>query len=675
MVACRRRGRCAAGRVAARVLVAVLLAAVPARAGILGPDRMPVTMVARKAVTKYPAVVVMVGVDSLRQPVSLGEGVVLDRRGDRCVILTAGGVLGKATWAFVRYSNDGIGEVRKVLRWEPAPGLALLEAEGPCPAVAERLPEEELSGAAGPVTVFGAPTWGLQSVPHRATLDPAATSSSERRRYGEAGEVRLEEPPRLSYVLAGAPVLDPGGRLVGILGRPRKGEVSFGFLPLPPRETLVAAANRSDKLIYYTRIQPRYHPLRKKRDRLLFGMAWYWLDQLELGTLHVWLATAHQEVESRNLVAVGDACLRLLDLDPELGPRAIRCYRRAAEEVPGDDRIVGLLGYALARDGRLEEAELAFRRALRLAPGEFAWLLDLGAVLIFQEKYSAAIDPLRQAIAAAPRDPAPRINLAIAYFEQGILDQALQLAEEAGELAPGDTDTATLVGAILLQQDRWQEARRILEKVDTQRRSLAHHLILTCALLLSGEVERGRKELRFLFDYDLLSPRLLPRFRVIGRLIDEGQVPRGIRLLHRLLAPGPISSETWRSLAEAAESLHEWPAAAEAWGAISDRDPADRRAKAHLGAALVFAKEYDAAAPVLEECLEAAPDSPRLLGFLALARIGQGRDDEARDLLARLEDLDPAVARRVRAAWENKKRFGRGPGPGAGGTGRRGKAR
>ena len=662
----RPRGGRHARAVVLALVVALLAGAVPAQAW-LGPDQLPVMLIARKPVGKYPAVVVLVGVDSRYHPVSLGEGVVLERRDDRCVILTATGVLGKATYAVARYADDSVGGVQKVLRWEPAPGLALLEAEGPCPAVADRLPgdvhPEELAGR---VDVLAAPTWGLQVVPVRASLDPSASSSRQRRREGEAGVVTIEETTA-SFVLAGAPVLDPAGRLVGVLGRPRKKgrkkvrekildntRPEFGFLPVPAKEALLEAAKKSDRLIYYTRIQARFHPVRELRDPALYGMGYYWAGLPEIALPYLAWPSRAALAEPAYMVALADTCLALGSILPRLLEDAASEYRRVASLVPGDPRIHGLLGYTLMQLDRLDEAALAFRKALRHAPGEYVYLLDLGAVLAVSGNYSEAIRVLKQAIEAQPDDPGARLNLAVAYFEQGLFDQAMELAEAAADLAPEDTDVLLMRGMILVQQEQWHEARAVLEKAEkNDPDDVLVRLNLAVALLLCGEADKGREKLDSLFDD--VEASAVPRLRLIYRLLEKNETARAIRLLHRLSRPGPPDLDTWRALAEGAERAHDWKLAREAWSEVLHRDEDDLKARAHLGVALVFLRRHDEAAKELAACLEKAPRSPQLLRFLALARIGQGHDDEALELIQRLDEIAPDLAKQVRTAWEKKK--------------------
>ena len=80
----------------------------------------------------------------------------------------------------------------------------------------------------------------------------------------------------------------------------------------------------------------------------------------------------------------------------------------------------------------------------------------------------------------------------------------------------------------------------------------------------------------------------------------------------------------------------------------------DARTQLELGKFLFLDRSYDAAAEAFEQARGLQPDLPGGGYFLALARVGQGRVDEARRLLARLPASDPfaEAGRKLRARLE-----------------------
>ena len=698
-------------RGASALALAAVAAAFPPPAAAAGPvpwdapgpslDRIGVAMVARPDVGEFPAVTVVVGLDSSGLPRSVGEGVVVGRQGFRCFVLTTTAALGRAHRAKVRYANDFVADVRRIVAWDPEVGLAILEATGFHPP--RKVPVEGYSVPDGPpieVTVYGAPTWGLQVPPVRGTLAPPEPGRRPRRsRAAEAGTLRVEQEGVASWVLSGAPVLDPEGRLIGLAGLPRKGESAFGFVPVPPgfvssvvkeddetleealetfsrefekeRREREARGNRREKLPSlrpFTRRTRRAHPAEKDENPRLFGMGCYWIEERQLALRYLANKEALVEGDPRCLVAGGDLLLRtggrltwlrvgFGDGVGWLSVDALAMLEAAARKVPGDARVLGLLGFALLQEKGVEnnaEAEAVFRRAVQLDPDNRVYLLDLGASLVILQRPSEAIPLLRRSIEMKPDDPNAWINLAIAWMELGSIDRALEMSETAARLAPDHSGVQVLRGILLIQAEKWHEAREVLDKALEHDRRPFTRLNHAIAVLLCGDAEQGRKELDEVFEE--FGTAVPPGIAVVRRLLEAGKVAPAIRLLHRISLPGVRDAETWEAIATGAEQARAWDLAARAWAEVLERRPGSARAKARRGVALVFLHRYAEAEELLAPAVEQAPDEPRLVGFLALALVGQDRIDAARPLLERLDTLDPELARSVRAAMESRRR-------------------
>lgn len=64
------------------------------------------------------------------------------------------------------------------------------------------------------------------------------------------------------------------------------------------------------------------------------------------------------------------------------------------------------------------------------------------------------------AAAKAPRKPRPHLNLGVAHYERGRVDDAIRELRIAAELAPGLADAHTNLGVALGSKGLWEEARR-----------------------------------------------------------------------------------------------------------------------------------------------------------------------------------------------------------------------
>jgi tetratricopeptide (TPR) repeat protein len=177
---------------------------------------------------------------------------------------------------------------------------------------------------------------------------------------------------------------------------------------------------------------------------------------------------------------------------------AEKFFRKALEAKPGDPQATFYLGQTLTRAQKYGEAEAVFRKLLQMQPGSGRAHLGLGIVLYNQERYREALDSLALAEKASPNEALvyyyqglshfklaeyqqmpPRFLRAmtlgpdlsssahyysgLAYYQQGILDEARAEFEEAQKLEPesefGKSAAAYLeqikTGVPIQQRKRW----------------------------------------------------------------------------------------------------------------------------------------------------------------------------------------------------------------------------
>jgi eukaryotic-like serine/threonine-protein kinase len=379
--------------------------------------------------------------------------------------------------------------------------------------------------------------------------------------------------------------------------------------------------------------------------------------------------------------------------DPDAG---IQVLRAAAKEFPEDARLAFALGDLLCRQGRRAEAVPDLERALALDPGfelaadSLVWSLGL---------LDRKEDLLRLAarLAASPPSSGTLASEARARGFAGDVEGALRVARSA---APGGTGLARdhLENA-LVAAGRWSEAEGMLRDDAVLEPGRAGDRIVRLLLL------RGRfREAQAILDQQAAptDPRL--RYLLRARQVNQFLAPRGDlagvqRIVDETAAWSPeIAAEQAPTLAyvggaEGARKLEPFLRAFPGTRALVDalvtwrREgpgaalPALRKL-ARADPASVESGPPEAASWYAAECaLEVAPDEaalddlrrfqrffypmgqwrtwayPRSLLLEAKVLDGLGRRAEARDALARFEDLwaeaDPdqplvAEARRIR---------------------------
>ncbi|MDQ7006411.1 MAG: tetratricopeptide repeat protein [Acidobacteriota bacterium] len=95
---------------------------------------------------------------------------------------------------------------------------------------------------------------------------------------------------------------------------------------------------------------------------------------------------------------------------------ALEHFTEAQAHAPDDPRVLYNLGLALARAGKLEEADRAWKRAAQLARGELArdaWY-NRGVAALADKNTAAAVDSFARALMIDPTDEEARRNLELA---------------------------------------------------------------------------------------------------------------------------------------------------------------------------------------------------------------------------------------------------------------------
>lgn len=116
------------------------------------------------------------------------------------------------------------------------------------------------------------------------------------------------------------------------------------------------------------------------------------------------------------------------------------------------------LGVALVRQGRLDEAIIQYKRALKVKPNHFSVHINLANVLAAKGRLDEAAYHYRQAIRINPSDPKPHFELGVLYGENGRIDDEIQQYKEAISLKPDFGEAHNNLSVALYYKRRYAEA-------------------------------------------------------------------------------------------------------------------------------------------------------------------------------------------------------------------------
>ncbi len=139
---------------------------------------------------------------------------------------------------------------------------------------------------------------------------------------------------------------------------------------------------------------------------------------------------------------------------------AIIAYKKAIDLDPGNAEAWNNLGNALSDLGRMTEAIRSYRKAISLSPRYVKPMANLGDALIKEKRYDEAIEVLDRAISLDPKCFHAFLNLGSAWLRKGNIAVAESALKKAIELNPGSAQAYNNLGIVEIAKGNFREAER-----------------------------------------------------------------------------------------------------------------------------------------------------------------------------------------------------------------------
>jgi tetratricopeptide (TPR) repeat protein len=334
-----------------------------------------------------------------------------------------------------------------------------------------------------------------------------------------------------------------------------------------------------------------------------------------------------------------------------------------------------ILAAALNQLERHEEAEAAWRAALKIDPHSTIALDGLSKSLIADGDYGAAINLLR----STPYDPDLALDLALAYGKSGMLDQATEVLTQALQRTPNSLPLTSALMTVLVKENRYQEGSHLAAKAaQLHPRDLEAQRLYLRVLVLNDDMTKAAPLGRRLLAQAPHDPDFLYLNGIIEREAGQYAAARthltesvarnpayynsrynlGVVLaqlkdfkgakeqLEKALALGAVEPEVHFELATVLRNLGESQQAQEELKVYQQDSKANAQRTLAVGKAGQAALEKDPQQAVVlyREAVEAAPEDTQLLFKLALALDRAGDTAAERTTLEQAIKIDPAFA-------------------------------
>jgi tetratricopeptide (TPR) repeat protein len=300
---------------------------------------------------------------------------------------------------------------------------------------------------------------------------------------------------------------------------------------------------------------------------------------------------------------------------------------------------------ALEQQGKILEAEAAWRACLKAQPANPEPYAHIGLLEARQEHYKEAVSFYRKALALNPSISGLRLNLGLALFKDGEMKEALEEFNILLKSEPPDSPDAhrliILVGMAHYGLGQFADAVPYLkESALSDPQNLQLRLALAHSCLWSKEYQCV---LDVYHEILILNAESAEADMLAGEAQDELKNPDGaIEQFRAAVKADPKEPDVHFGLGYLLWGRKQYAEAAQEFQAELANNPNQFQAQAYLADAQMQMNHPELALPILEKLEQAAPELT--LGHLDLGilYIGAGRREDALRELTFAEKLTPS---------------------------------
>ncbi|MFC1836092.1 tetratricopeptide repeat protein [Thermodesulfobacteriota bacterium] len=286
----------------------------------------------------------------------------------------------------------------------------------------------------------------------------------------------------------------------------------------------------------------------------------------------------------------------------------------------------------------LDKAHKAFQPHAGRAAGVFA---SVGDALSDQGKLNEAVLAYRKAVESDPSNSVFHVGLGVRLEYSGILDEAVEMYVKAVELDPKSALAFNCLGNALKKQGKIYEAMEAFAGgVEADPKSVMSHSNLALIFLENGYIDYAIKHFSKAVE---LKPDSAQDHHNLGRAFaGNGDLEGSIKHYKKAVEINPKLPTVYTDLGLALEVAGEMPQAVQSHRKAVEIEPQSVQAWISLGSALEKAGDLSGAAGALAKAIETNPGAAPL--HIAMARLLEESDRpmDALSYFRKAAKLDPA---------------------------------
>lgn len=295
---------------------------------------------------------------------------------------------------------------------------------------------------------------------------------------------------------------------------------------------------------------------------------------------------------------------------------------------------------ALEQQGKLPEAEQAWRHIAEANPRDAAAFASLGLVLSRQEKYEQAVPAYKKANSLNPQLPGLHLNWGLAEFKQQHFEAALAPLRTALAADPQNLQVRTLLGLSCYGAKQFADAANYLAlpaKADPSNIEL--HRVLAQSCLSAKQYDCALAEFRQILERD---PDSAAAHMLSGEALDGlGRTVEAIPEFEAAAKAAPREPNIHFGLGYLYWKQHKYDEAEAAFKTELGIDPRHAQAMAYLGDIELKKNAPDRALPLLNKATQLRNDIRIAYLDIGDILVQQEKNREALAALLRAEELDP----------------------------------